>query len=231
LEAFSRGDALPPRFRSGKICLSLPETVTRRASFLSQGLAAYEIFDGLRNTQGWIGCGLSYKYLLQRAKMGNIPRVLICEDDVVLTTEGEAALSVVEEYLESLKDEWDVFVGLIAHLHPDVKVSQVDQFGGLTFVHLDKMTSMVLNIYNHSIYDLLISWDESNEDPKTNTIDRYLENSEKLRVVTAVPFIVGHSEDDSSTLWGFGNEQYVEMISRSQDLLQKKVRAFTGVEH
>jgi hypothetical protein len=49
--------------------------------------------------------------------------------------------------------------------------------------------------------------------------------------VTAVPFIVGHSDDDRSTLWGFGNEQYVELIARSQDLLQKKVSALPRLGH
>lgn len=226
LERFSSGRFFPPGFTTEKVCLSLPETVARRTSFLSRGLTGFEIFDGLRHAQGWIGCGLSYKYLMKRAKAAGMRQVLICEDDVVISREGEAALSVVEEYLESLNGEWDVFVALIAHVHSEVEISDVVEFKGLTFAHLNKMTSMVLNIYNHSIYDLLISWDESNEDPKTNTIDRYLENKEKLRVVTAIPFIVGHAEENSSTLWGFGNESYAGLIARSQQLLQEKVGAF-----
>jgi len=215
-----------PSFTTGKICLSLPETAKRRASFLSRGLSDFEIFDGLRHTQGWIGCGLSYKYLIQQAKKAGLPQLLICEDDVVLDHAGEAALAATETYLESLKGEWDIFVGLISHVHPDVEISQVAEFNGVTFVHLNKMTGMVLNIYNHTIYDVLSSWSELNEDPKTNTIDRYLENMEGLRVITAVPFIAGHSEEDSSTLWGFGNESYAGLIVRSQEILQRKARAF-----
>ncbi|WP_427914255.1 hypothetical protein ACPWT1_04740 [Ramlibacter sp. MMS24-I3-19] len=226
LQAFANGAALPPRFSTGKICLSLPETAARRASFLSQGLPGYEIFDGLRNAQGWIGCAMSYKYLLQRAKDAGLPRLLICEDDVVLAPDGMSALSVVERYLDSLNGEWDIFVGLISSVHPDVTVSRVDVFEGTTFAHIDRMTGMVLNIYNRSAYDLLIAWDESNEDPRTNTIDRYLESRKNLRVVTALPFIAGHSEDDHSTLWGIGNERYVDLIARSQDQLLEKVRAF-----
>ncbi|MGH9879324.1 MAG: hypothetical protein ACRD5H_16970, partial [Nitrososphaerales archaeon] len=56
LDTFSRAYSFPPEFSSGKICLSLPETVVRRASFLSRGLTAFEIFDGLRHAQSWIGC-------------------------------------------------------------------------------------------------------------------------------------------------------------------------------
>ncbi|ROZ79132.1 methyltransferase type 11 [Ramlibacter sp. WS9] len=224
-ETMSSTEAQPPRFSTGRICLSLPETMARRNSFLAQGQSAYELFDGMRGAQGWIGCGLSYKYLLQRAKRAGLPRLLICEDDVVLTSAAEDSLAVVYDYLDSIDGQWDVFAGLIAHLHPDVTVSRVAEHGGLTFAHLDKMTSMVFNIYNRSIYDLLIAWDESDENPRSNTVDRYLESRDNLRVVTAVPFIVGHSEDDTSTLWGFGNRQYVELISRSQLLLQSKVDA------
>ncbi|MBA3772991.1 MAG: methyltransferase type 11 [Ramlibacter sp.] len=231
LDVLFEHPALPPRFATGRICLSLPETGARRASFLSRGLAGYEVFDGLRNAQSWIGCGLSYKYLLKRAKNVGLRQVLICEDDVVIDRESDAALSVVESYLASLNGGWDVFVGLIAHLHTDAKVSHVEEFGGMTFVHLDKMTSMVLNIYHHSIFDLLIAWDESNEDPKTNTIDRYLEGIENLRVITALPFIAGHSEEDASTLWGFGNKQYAGLISGSQALLEQKVGAFLKSRH
>lgn len=225
-DTFSRNRSFPPGFTTGKICLSLPETVARRASFLSRELKGFEVFDGLRHAQGWIGCGLSYKYLIKRAKMAGMRQVLICEDDVVLNRESEEALSKVEEYLGSLNGEWDVFVGLIAHVHPDVQISQVVEFGGLTFVHLNKMTSMVLNIYNHTIYDLLVSWNELNEDPRHNTIDRYLESREQLRVITTLPFIAGHSEKDSSTLWGFGNKEYAGLIVRSQELLHEKVGKF-----
>lgn len=220
------GSSFPPSFSTGRICLSLPETPARRASFLARNLQDFEIFDGLRHTQGWIGCALSYKYLIQRAKSIGLRQVLICEDDVVLDREGKAALSAVEKYLESLNGEWDIFVGLISHIHLDVKIRQVAEVGGFTFIHMDKMTGMVLNIYNHTVYDKLGLWNQLNEDPKTNTIDRYLENIEGLRVITAIPFIVGHSEEDSSTLWGFGNESYAGLIARSQELLTVKVATF-----
>jgi hypothetical protein len=232
LKMFSDNDfSFPPSFATGRICLSLPETPARRASFLSRKLTDFEIFDGLRHTQGWIGCALSYKFLIQQAKKTGLRQVLICEDDVVLDQKGEAALSVAEEYLDSLNGEWDIFVGLVSHIHPDVEISQVVEVGGLTFVHLNKMTGMVLNIYNHTIYDRFGLWSELNEDPKTNTIDRYLENIEGLRVITTIPFIVGHSEDDSSTLWGFGNESYAGLIARSQELLQVKVDMFLAKEN
>ena len=224
--SISKDGSFPPSFSTGKICLSLPETVSRRESFLSRQMFGFEIFDGLRHEKSWIGCGLSYKYLIVRAKMASLSQVLICEDDAVISKNNEIALSVVEEYLKTLNGEWDIFVGLIAQVHPRVEISKVALFGGVTFVHLDKMTSMVLNIYNHTIYDRLIQWSEHNENPKRNTIDRYLEGMQNLRVITALPFVVGHAEQNVSTLWGGGNEKYSAMIEGSQVLLEDKINAF-----
>lgn len=223
---FSKNNIISSKSGIHKICLSLPETFARRESFISRSLSEFEIFDGLRHTQSWIGCGLSYKYLITQAKIAGLRQVTICEDDVVIDRKNQDALLIVERYLASLNGDWDVFVGLIAHVHADVVVSQVNEFEGLTFLHLNKMTSMVFNIYNYSIFDLFNSWDELNDDPKTNTIDRYLENKKNLRVITTLPFIVGHSESNNSTLWGFGNEKYLDLISRSTDLLNNKTIMF-----
>ena len=38
--------------------------------------------------------------------------------------------------------------------------------------------------------------------------------------------MVGHKEEQHSTIWGFQNTQYAEMIIRSNDLLRMKADAF-----
>jgi hypothetical protein len=70
---------------------------------------------------------------------------------------------------------------------------------------------------------LIRQWNEKNEDPYTNTIDRYLERISGLVVVVTVPFLVGHSEEQESTLWGITNMQYRELIDQSEKLLADKV--------
>lgn len=224
LDAFAGNCNYQPNLSTGKVCLSLPETVSRRRAFISQGLPEFKIFDGLRHAQSWLGCAMSYKYLISSADRLGLNQLTICEDDVVINN--EAALPIVERYLESLDGQWDIFVGLIAHLNSDAEISAVIEFDGLTFVHLSSMTSMVFNIYNRSVFQTIASWNEDENHPETNTIDRFLESKSDLRIVTALPFVVGHSSDESSTLWGFGNVQYVELIENSVNQLQQKVRAW-----
>lgn len=57
-------------------------------------------------------------------------------------------------------------------------------------------------------------------DDQTNTIDKYLERQASLRVVVALPFLVGHREEVHSTLWGFQNTQYRDLIAESEQVLQ-----------
>lgn len=223
-DAFVGIRSYQPDFSTQKVCLSLPETGSRRKAFNSQGLLEFKIFDGLRHAQSWLGCAMSYKYLIFTADRMGLNQLTICEDDVVIND--ATTLPIVEKYLESLDGQWDIFVGLIAHLNSDAEISAVVEFDGLTFVHLNTMTSTVFNIYNRSVFQTISSWNEKEHHPKNNTIDRFLESRSNLRIVTALPFVVGHSTDESSTLWGFGNSQYTELIVNSENYLQQKVKAW-----
>ena len=68
--------------------------------------------------------------------------------------------------------------------------------------------------------------DERHADPETNTIARYLQTQSQLRVVTTLPFLVGHHEELHSSLWGIQNSQYAEIIAKAQSELEAKMRAF-----
>ncbi len=80
------------------------------------------------------------------------------------------------------------FAGIIAHLHDDTRIIDVREIDGIEYVYIDKMTSMVMNIYSRSGMALIAQWDETNIDAETNTIDRYVESAQDLVVVTTVPF-------------------------------------------
>lgn len=223
-QVFNERVCAPRAFPAARVCLSLPETPARRESFTAQGLSGFEIFDGLRHHEGWLGCAMSYKYLIGLAQETGMERITICEDDVLI--DKPELLDVVQRYLDSLNGDWDIFVGLISHLGPGAHITDVRTRDGLTFVHLNTMTGMVCNTYNKSSYNTLLSWDPSNGDPRSNTIDRFLESRSQLRIVTALPFIARHAESQASTLWGFGNETYAELIRQSEGILEEKVRLF-----
>ncbi|WP_157896416.1 class I SAM-dependent methyltransferase [Acidovorax carolinensis] len=208
------------------LALSLPETTTRRAMFVSHRAPGVQVFDGLRYSPGWTGCALSYKYLAQQALAAQWPQLEVMEDDVLFLPDYAEHKAVVDAYLAQHSGQWDVFVGLVAIMHPDTRVLGVERQGGLVFVTIDRMMSMVHNTYAPTALRLLAQWDETHADPETNTIDRYLQTQQQLRVVTTLPFLVGHHEELHSSLWGIENSHYAEIIAAAQATLEAKVQAF-----
>jgi hypothetical protein len=85
---------------------------------------------------------------------------------------------------------------------------------------------MVFNIYSETALKALVSWNPENLDAETNTIDRFLGSQGDLRVVVALPFLVGHREEAHSTLWGSSNALYAAMINSSERTLLDKVKAY-----
>lgn len=216
-------------FGGSRICLSLPEDVERRNAFLKDNQYGFELFAGLRHTRGWTGCGLSYKFIMKKAKEQGLSDILICEDDVLFPEDFEARFSNLIQYLDTHND-WDVFQGVIADVG-NVEIQNVEECNEETIVYLNHMVSTVFNYYQSHMFDRVISWDETDANQLTNTIDRALE-SKDLKVVTTVPFLVGHKEDLKSTIWGFENTEYTDWILRSSEKLQKLVNDFKeGEKH
>ena len=86
--------------------------------------------------------------------------------------------------------------------------------GNIEMPVANHMISAVFNLYNKEVYPYVIAWDERNEDVHNNTIDRALE-SKDLKVIATVPFLVGYKENLNSSIWGFNNSQYNDMIEAS----------------
>jgi hypothetical protein len=217
-------------FKGNFICLSLPESTKRYQTFVENNHYDIEIFSGLRHKIGWIGCGLSYKFLLRKAAELNLENITICEDDVEFLDGWFERFLIVKEYLAQTNNKWDIFSGLIADLSKKASVIKVETYKGEEFIFLDKMVSMVFNIYNKSFFNKLDMWSQFNHNATMNTIDRFVENHNDVKTVSQVPFIVGHKEELHSTLWGeegsmgYGipNTQYNKLILESEQLLKNK---------
>lgn len=218
-EQFQTGDV--PR-----LCLSLSETPVRRKAFFASPSHGFQFFEGIRYRIGWIGCGMSYKYILSGMLASKAEMGIICEDDVIFPVDYDNKLNKIINHLQSTEAKWHIFAGIIAHLHEDTKVLDVKVMDGIEYIYIDKMTSMVMNIYSRRGMDLISQWDEKNIDAETNTIDRYVESAQDLVVVTTLPFLVGYAEEQQSTLWGFENSQYTSLIKASEKLLAEKVAEF-----
>lgn len=207
-------------------CLTLPETYERHLSFIEQDVFNFAVFNGLRSEIGWIGCGMSFKFLIEEAKSQGWEYVIICEDDVEFKKNHRDEVLKILEYLKNFTGVWHIFCGLIAHLHTDAQIEKIDTFRNTNFIHINKMTSMVFNIYHRSCFDKILSWNENDSNATTNTIDRLLESTQDLKVITTFPFLVGHREDRYSTLWGIKNTGYNDLITSSANLLEEKVKQF-----
>ena len=151
------------------------------------------------------------------------------EDDVLLPIDFEDKMAIVNEFLKTRPESWDVFAGVIASLHDDVKILSVEKYKDMTFVTINKMTSTVLNVYGEKVLQLLASWNPENLDDKNNTIDRYLEAQANLRIIVTLPFLVGHREEVHSTLWGFQNTEYIDWINASEQTLHNMVKSYEHV--
>ncbi|MCR5091051.1 MAG: glycosyltransferase family 25 protein [Oscillospiraceae bacterium] len=206
-----------------RICLSLPEATDRREAFDRDNRFGFTVFPGLRHQRGWTGCGLSYKFLMKKAREQHMEDILICEDDVLFPENFEQRWERCRCYLAECGD-WDLFQGIMADVSENA-IQCVRHRDGETFVHLNHAISMVFNYYKNTVYDAVTAWDESNADAYSNTIDRALE-ARKLNVVTTLPFLVGHKEDLKSEVWGFQNSQYNETITKSSEKLTRLVSAF-----
>ncbi|ULJ65327.1 glycosyltransferase family protein [Wielerella bovis] len=204
-------------------CLSLPESVSRRQDFQRDNHYNISIVNGLRHKIGWIGCGLSYKFLMKRAQDLNLPQVTICEDDVLLGNHFEHRYRYIHSTLLNTNEKWDIFSGLVSDLSKDVVIGNSPIKGNQEhFYTINRLVSTVCNIYNQSAYSKICEWDYQKR-TTDNTIDRYIETHGGMKGLIASPFLVGHKEDLDSTLWGIKNTTYANMINNSQNLLNQKI--------
>jgi len=211
----------------GYACLGLMETMNRYDYYRKSTLIdLFPYFRGVRHGLGWIGCGASYKLMLQKFHDVGCEMAIVCEDDAVIEPDFETKLNSVLAFLKQAPVKWHVFCGLIADLNPEARVIYSEWKDGICYVFMDKMTSMVCNIYSRPGMALLSGWSDRNYDTATNTIDRYLENHSDLIAVTTIPSLAGHNEDLDSTLWNCSNKKYSARIRKSQLLLSEKLRQY-----
>ena len=208
-----------------KVVVSMPETFERRRKVLANPIFnEWTIFEGIRRQPGWIGCGLSHYVIAQQTLCLGMKRVQVAEDDVVFEKDFSTKIESVHRFLDQKMDSWDLFSGLISDLHADTEVVSVENFEGIKFVTIDKMTSTVFCIYNQKFCQTLTSWNFDNLDPK-NTIDRFIEKLPNIRIVVTLPFLVRQNNQFDSILWGFNNQVYDHMIKESENKLYELVRS------
>lgn len=218
-------DELNPFKSTSNVCLTLPE-YSGRFKYINNLISSPELsyfkFSqtiGLRHMISWIGCGLSYKYLFNKALQANLANLTIAEDDVFLEEGFFENYKKIRDYLLTNPD-WDVFNGYTFWADGS-RVQPLISFENISLYNTNKFISMVFNCYNRSLIEKGSMWDDSCRNLE-NAIDGYL-SSHASSVIVSMPFIVGHNDELDSVLWGNNNEFiYANMVSES-NMIAKSV--------
>ena len=211
------------------IVISMPETVDRNDLFRKQARlfpkTNFKPFVGIRHSYipPWITCGLTFKIIATTALHVGLNALTIAEDDVLFPSDFESKVEIITEYLNSLQGEWHIFSGVMAEVLEDTLVLNQSVYKGIQFIAINRMVSTVYNMYNHGALRMMSKWNVSDVEPTENQIDQYLKRQLNLTVIVTLPFLVGHRTNANSTLWGFGNKAYDDMISGAAKVLEKKL--------
>lgn len=206
-----------------KVCIGMPESIERAKYFKSINKYGFKVFPAIKFPIGWIGCGMSYKFISRKALEEKIDNLIICEDDVEFLPDFKERFKVAEEYF--FKNNIDLFSGFIVDLHKDAIIYNIKKYKEVEFITVNKMTSCVFCHYGKRILEKIALWDEKNKD-ESNTIDRYLENCTDLKISFAFPFLVGHNDNLFSTLWNFKNDKYNKLLESTIDKINKKKKEY-----
>lgn len=207
---------------NGRICLNLPESADRRQEFAKENRYDFSVFPGLKHCIGWVGCALSYKLIFSLALEQGYSSIMVCEDDVLFPADFESKIESISNLLDN--KQWSIFSGVIANVD-GMKVQGVYELGDEYVVAVDRMISMVCNIYNKDAIATGAKWDEKNHDKNTNTIDVFL-GSKLNNCFVLVPFLVKHKEDLDSTIWNTSNARYSDMICGAENKLRQLANEF-----
>lgn len=192
-----------PFVKSRFLCLSLPEYVGRRQSFIQKNSSIIDdmniqFFMGLRHTIGWVGCGLSYKYLAYKAKQFDLESFIVCEDDVIFKDDFKQIFSNVLEMLSN-QSSYDVYSGFMVDIPKHIYYEKINHKGD-NFIKFKYLVSTVFNLYHRSIFDKILAWNNKDLNKHSNTIDVYL-GKVVNSVVLSCNYPVMLNSDTSSTLW------------------------------
>ncbi len=220
-----------PFIRGEFICLGLDEYYIRQNKFIQSNRVVIDKltinhFNGLRHTLGWIGCGLSYKYLFYKAKQFSLAQISICEDDALFSGE---FIKIYADMLDIGKQNvnWDSISGFMVEVPDDVIVNSRVVYNNANYLNIRYFVSTVFNVYNSQLYDKILGWDELNLDKSQNTIDRFISTQiENVIVPCKYPVLLN---DTASTLWSGIDKVYKLKAQTAQIVLEAKYNELSDI--
>lgn len=116
---------------------------------------------------------------------------------------------------------------MIADLPENTILYKIYKYKDITFIEINKMNSMVFNIYNNRIYDSIINWNINDNDVDNNTIDSYLKQQYNLKIIVPVPFEFS-CLNINSTIWGDINlfNEYNKLFQKSLNIINNLIQEY-----
>jgi hypothetical protein len=162
---------------------------------------------------------------MYNAKRCNLDNITVCEDDCRFPNDFNEKYKIIKDFLNTIK--WDIFVGVIAELPLDVKITNIYEYKNIKFIELNKMHSTVFNIYNNSVYDKILDWNINNNS-QLNQVDQYIKKL-NIKIITTYPFYFD-CIDVNSTIWNKNlYNEYNRMFQKSLNILNEKINKFNNI--
>lgn len=154
----------------------------------------------IKNTNGHLGCGLSFVKIVKYAKENNLKTVLIFEDDNMPLDNFENRWFTIKNWLDNNLDKWEIFNGgarFMDWLYYNKKIPNPDDYdveivykiNNIEYLFQSDMMVSTNWIYiNSNCYDKVIEWQYNNN--KGNSlipIDRYITNKNHFNHVYCIP--------------------------------------------
>jgi GR25 family glycosyltransferase involved in LPS biosynthesis len=188
--------------QSNIYCLTQIEYNYRLNKFRNQRYLPSNIdyINGIKHPIGWIGCGSSYKYIMQNAIRLNLPYITICHDDVLFNNNFNKYYEAILTYLLNNTQIWDVFIGINSYPDNNIKIyNKYKTKDGIELLHINQISSLAFVIFNNSSFTRVESWKTVTRNYPKDLLVNYL-NEKKLKVLTTNPFLVHYVLDVNSTI-------------------------------
>ncbi len=208
-----------------QLCLSLPETPSRSAAHRAAARDDDLVVDALLRLPGWTGTAASYQRLARAALDLGQTELLVFQDDCDFDARLRGRLPLIRALMTETGA--DMFAGIVTDADDSVHVENVIRRDRLDFAVLNKSVGLTFNIFRRQALERLASWDEATH--RNLTIDRFLSQTEGLKVLTCLPYLARHRSDLVSTLWYFSNARYDRMIHTSERRLIKRMKSFLKI--
>ena len=182
-----------------------------------------ERISGVKNEIGLLGCTMSFVKAVEKAKENNLPYILIMEDDCKPKDNLDTLWPTIKDWLEKNMDKWEIFIGgntMYAFTNDTSSIKPLCKIDENIKLYYTVMSTAHFFCINSSVYDKYIDVKQylTKElfQHDTHTSDRW-PNTQKMKIVTPVPFIAIQEESHSDTTGK--DENYTSMFDNSEKVV------------